>query len=275
MQTIDAYLSEQNIDFQTSADGIRYAVEQAGEGQEVNERDYVKVHYTGKLLDGTVFDSSVNRGEPFTFQVGIGHVIQGWDKGIPLFKTGGKGVLYLAPGQGYGSRGSGSIPPNSPLIFEIEVLGVLDEAAYKQEQEARVQAYIKEMMAKDHKTISAYADEKGLTYEVTESGLAYIVDEPGTGKQAIAGEKVTVHYHGTLLSGQKFDSSFDRGTPFSFQLGAGQVIQGWDEGIALFKEGGKGTLLIPSLMGYGHRGAGGIIPPNAVLRFDIELVQVG
>ncbi|MEO1436893.1 MAG: FKBP-type peptidyl-prolyl cis-trans isomerase [Bacteroidota bacterium] len=275
MQTIDAYLGEQNIDFQTSADGIRYAVDQAGEGQTVNERDYVKVHYTGKLLNGEVFDSSVTRGEPFTFQVGIGHVIQGWDKGIPLFKTGGKGTLYLSPDQGYGSRGSGSIPPNSPLIFEIEVLGVLDEAAYKKEQEERVQVYIREMMAKDHETISKYADEKGLTYEVTENGLAYIVEAPGTGKQAIAGEKVTVHYHGTLLSGQKFDSSFDRGTPFSFQLGAGQVIQGWDEGIALFKEGGKGTLLIPSLMGYGHRGAGGTIPPNSVLRFDIELVKVG
>jgi FKBP-type peptidyl-prolyl cis-trans isomerase len=96
----------------------------------------------------------------------------------------------------------------------------------------------------------------------------------GTGAEAVAGKKVTVHYTGTLTDGTKFDSSVDRDDPFEFKLGAGQVIQGWDEGFAGMKVGGKRKLTIPSHMGYGARGAGGVIPPNATLIFDVELLGV-
>ncbi|MCS6819080.1 MAG: FKBP-type peptidyl-prolyl cis-trans isomerase [Chitinophagales bacterium] len=108
----------------------------------------------------------------------------------------------------------------------------------------------------------------------TPSGLYYIIEKQGTGEQAVAGKTVNVHYTGTLADGTKFDSSLDRGQPFSFQLGRGMVIKGWDEGIALFKVGGKGKLIIPSELGYGERGAGGVIPPNATLIFDVELLGV-
>lgn len=108
----------------------------------------------------------------------------------------------------------------------------------------------------------------------TASGLYYIIEKQGTGEQAAAGKTVSVHYTGTLADGTKFDSSLDRNEPISFQLGRGMVIRGWDEGIALFKVGGKGKLIIPSDLGYGERGAGGVIPPNATLVFDIELVSV-
>lgn len=104
---------------------------------------------------------------------------------------------------------------------------------------------------------------------------------PGTGAEARSGP-VTVHYTGWLQDsasadgkGRKFDSSVDRGQPFQFHLGGGQVIRGWDEGVAGMKEGGKRTLVIPPEMGYGARGAGGVIPPNATLVFDVELVKVG
>lgn len=105
-------------------------------------------------------------------------------------------------------------------------------------------------------------------------GLQITDTQVGTGAEAVAGKTVSVHYTGRLLQGRKFDSSLDRGQPFSFQLGAGQVIQGWDQGFAGMREGGKRTLVIPPHMGYGASGAGGVIPPNATLVFDVELLKV-
>lgn len=108
----------------------------------------------------------------------------------------------------------------------------------------------------------------------TSSGLYYIIEKQGTGEQAVAGKTVEVHYTGTLADGTKFDSSLDRGQPFSFQLGKGMVIRGWDEGIALLKVGSKAKLIIPSDLGYGERGFPGAIPQNATLIFDVELLGV-
>ncbi len=108
----------------------------------------------------------------------------------------------------------------------------------------------------------------------TPSGLKYLDQVVGTGDVAVAGKNATVHYTGWLENGNKFDSSVDRGQPFSFPLGAGRVIKGWDEGVQGMKVGGKRKLTIPSELGYGPRGAGGVIPPNATLIFDVELLGV-
>lgn len=115
------------------------------------------------------------------------------------------------------------------------------------------------------------SDENAVT---TPSGLKYIDIQEGDGATPKAGQKVVVHYTGTLEDGTKFDSSRDRNRPFDFKLGAGQVIKGWDEGLSTMKVGGRRQLIIPPELGYGARGAGGIIPPNATLVFDVELLRI-
>ena len=108
----------------------------------------------------------------------------------------------------------------------------------------------------------------------TASGLEYIEQVAGTGPQALPGKTVRVHYTGKFQDGRVFDSSVTRGEPLEFKLGAGRVIKGWDEGIALMKVGGKAQLIVPPQLAYGERGAGGVIPPNATLVFDVELIAV-
>ena len=109
---------------------------------------------------------------------------------------------------------------------------------------------------------------------VTSSGLAYKIIKKGTGAKAEAGKTVSVHYTGKLSNGTKFDSSYDRNQPIEFELGRGRVIKGWDEGISLLNVGSKATFIIPPDLAYGARGAGGVIPPNATLIFDVELVEI-
>lgn len=113
------------------------------------------------------------------------------------------------------------------------------------------------------------------TLTTTESGLQYEDIVEGTGAMPQSGQRVTVHYTGTLEDGTKFDSSRDRNRPFSFTIGVGQVIKGWDEGVASMRVGGQRNLIIPPELGYGSRGAGGVIPPDATLLFDVELLRIG
>jgi FKBP-type peptidyl-prolyl cis-trans isomerase len=117
------------------------------------------------------------------------------------------------------------------------------------------------------------AKEKGKVH-TTDSGLKYEDLKEGTGEAAKKGDTVEVHYTGWLTDGKKFDSSVDRKEPFSFKLGAGRVIKGWDEGVAGMKPGGKRKLTIPPELGYGKRGAGNVIPPDATLVFEVELLKV-
>ena len=219
-----------------------------GTGAEAKAGQPVTVHYTGWLHDpaapngrGKKFDSSKDRGEPFEFDLGAGRVIQGWDQGVQGMKVGGTRVLTIPPELGYGARGAGGvIPPNATLVFEVELL------------------------AEPERVPLQYDD---------------VVE--GSGAEAVAGQRVSVHYTGWLFDpskadgrGKKFDSSKDRGQPFRFQLGGGEVIRGWDDGVQGMKVGGTRVLVIPPELGYGPRGAGGVIPPNATLVFEVDLLGV-
>jgi len=122
---------------------------------------------------------------------------------------------------------------------------------------------------------AAELDKVAAGFDQTESGLRYKIIQKGEGVKAESGQTVSVHYEGSLLSGQVFDSSYKRNEPIDFQLGVGQVIPGWDEGISMLQVGDKARFVIPSNLAYGSAGAGGVIPPNATLIFDVELMKVG
>ncbi|WP_397446154.1 peptidylprolyl isomerase [Polaribacter sp. R77954] len=143
----------------------------------------------------------------------------------------------------------------------VEAFRTFEGAREKREAEAKAKQ-------------AALLDEVAAGYDETKSGLRYKVLQKGDGKQATKGAKVSVHYKGQLLDGTVFDSSYKRKQPIDFNVGVGQVISGWDEGIQLLKVGDKARFVIPSNLAYGSAGAGGVIPPNATLIFDVELMDV-
>lgn len=228
--------------------GLRYIVLEEGDGPALETGDVVQVHYVGTLVDGTQFDSSRESGRPFAFPLGQGRVIPGWDEGIALLNVGSKARLIVPPELAYGDQGTPSIPPNSTLIFEVDVLDILPGSP-------------------DEPTAVDEAD-----YTTTETGLKYYDLEPGDGGAPEAGQQVEVHYTAWLEDGTKFDSSLDTGRPIPFIVGSGQPIPGWDEGISTMQFGGKRQLVIPPDLAFGEQGAGGIIPPNATLIFEVELI---
>lgn len=241
-------------DLATTESGLQYALIEEGTGATPQEGELVGVHYTGTLEDGTKFDSSYDRGEPIEFVLGRGQVIPGWDEGISLLKEGGKARLVIPPELAYGEQGAGGvIPPNATLYFDVELVSVNPGPEPPPDAPAEVPE----------------AD-----YSTTDSGIQYYDLEEGTGESPEAGQTVSVHYTGWLEDGTMFDSSLLRGQPFDFTLGVGQVIPGWDEGVASMQVGGKRQLVIPPDLAYGEEGAGGVIPPNATLIFEVELLDV-
>ncbi|WP_291136841.1 peptidylprolyl isomerase [Flavobacterium sp. UBA7663] len=161
-------------------------------------------------------------------------------------------------------------------LESIEIIRVGEEAQKWNAVEAfRTFEGSREKRIAEQKKMAEEALEKlAAGFQKTESGLRYQIIQKGNGTKAEKGKKVSVHYQGALENGQVFDSSYKRKQPIDFQLGVGQVIEGWDEGIALLQVGDKARFVIPSYLGYGSRGAGGVIPPDATLVFDVELMDV-
>jgi|AntRauTorckE5430_2_1112549.scaffolds.fasta_scaffold03166_2 FKBP-type peptidyl-prolyl cis-trans isomerase len=257
-ETIKEYLANNNIEAQKLESGIWYVMTQEGEGKSPSVNATVTAHYSGRLLDGKKFDSSYDRGQPFTTT--LNQVIVGWKKAIPTLKKGGKGTFYIPSGLAYGEAGAGQdIPANSVLIFDIELVD------FQEVLEPKDQA------AADAKLITDYLTANKINAQEHPSGIWYTISTPGIGGNPNATSKVKTHYKGMLMDGKVFDSSYDRGQPLEF--GLNQVIQGWQIAIPMLQKGGKGTFYIPSGLAYGTRGAGGVIPANAVLIFDVELLD--
>lgn len=232
-----------------STSGLRWTIVKEGKGKKLESGMKVKVHYTGFFEDMTLFDSSLERNQPIEITLGRGMVIKGWEEGLSYLREGDKARLWIPYQLAYGEQGRGPIPGRTDLIFDVEVIEASDIT--------RAKPY--NVAGKD--TLTA------------ESGLRYIIVSPGTGNYPANGDIVQVHYSGYLTDGTLFDSSVERDQPFQFVLGQGQVITGWDEGIALMQKGAKYRFIIPPDMAYGDR-ATGPIPAGSTLIFDVELLEI-
>ena len=231
-----------------TASGLEYTITKKGNGKKPQIGDRVVVQYTGKLTNDSIFDSSLKRG-PFTFKLGKGEVIKGWDEAFQLLQIGDKATIKFGPELGYGAKGAGPIPPNATLIFDVELLDVI-EGPKKW-------------------------DVKGKDTIALPSGLKYIiVNGNKKGEIPTAGTQVSLNYSGFFKDGKIFDSSVERGQPFSVKLGEGQIIKALEEGLELMHKGEKVEFYIPYNLAYGEQGHPPVIPPKADLIFDIELLNV-
>ena len=270
MRLLQQYLIDNNITQEPTASGLYYVPIREGTGISPDEGTFIEIHYVGELIDGTVFTTSyqetaetngINDTEflygPARLQLGyIGQA--GLNEGIQLMKVGGKAMFILPSSVAMGGYSSGSVPAYSTLIYTIELLEAFDDPE-KFEQE-KIWDYLKE---------GAFDN-----VDSTESGLYYIRDSIGTGEFFVDGNEVKVFYTGKFLDGRVFDSNVD-GEVYSITLPDAYIIDGWNEGIKLMRNGEKGTLIIPYHLGYGQDGRYDqygrvVIPPFMTLVFDLE-----
>lgn len=280
---LESYLRQQDIQVQTIEAGLYCQFMEQGQGQLPQRGDYVMIDYVGKLIDGTVFDRS--GAEPFVFQLGHRQVIRGWERGIPVFPVGSKGLLYVPPQLGFGKSGAGKVvPPNAALIYEIEVLKIMDYEQYDQymmdlEEKERLafEANKKKQFVEDKKRINEYAAAQKLKTKRLPSGVSYTLKKKGKGALPKDGDIISFHYKGYLLDGTLFDSSYKRKEPFSFEVGKKKTIKGLEEALRYFKKGNEGWILIPSQLAYGPMEIdedGTFIPANAVLAFEVKVKNI-
>jgi peptidylprolyl isomerase len=239
--------------------GVRYRDLKEGVGEPCPPGAKVKMHYTGWLENGVVFDPPEGKANPQPTTFDLNGLIQGWQEGIPGMKVGGIRKLVISPQKGYGAQSKGKIPANSTLIFEVELVEVTPPK--------NVVTGPGQPMPFDNS--NGGTEDPGL--KDIGDGLKIRDLKEGSGDPVKEGASVVAHYVGWTVDGHVFDSSRKRGEPTPFSLR--QVVGGWQRGIPGMKPGGVRKLVIPAALGYGARGKGDDIPGGATLIFEVELVN--
>lgn len=240
-------------------------------GETLKEGDYIMAHVINKNQKDSVLFDTKTLPEPTEIKCGKPSYRGDLMEVLPYLSKGDSVEVAVSADSLFRSgQYPQGIKKGETLKFFLSITQVWNSTDYKKHQEALME----QQKQKDEQTITNFLKQNNIAdAKKTESGLYYKIEKEGEGNSPVPGDTVSVHYAGRLIDGKEFDNSFKRGEPITFPLGMGRVIPGWDEGISLLKIGGKGTLYIPSTLGYGARGAGGVIPPNAVLIFDVELVS--
>jgi FKBP-type peptidyl-prolyl cis-trans isomerase len=255
------YLSAHKLFPLRTQSGLYVSVTDSGTGRLPKIGDVLSVYYTASVLNGNIFetnqDATFHAQEPVKIELGRGKVIKGWEEGLFYLKKNGKGTFYIPSHLGYGSRPHGNVPPYSIIVYDV---------------------YVKDMLTQeetDSVLLNNYFAENHIKPQKTASGLYYTINKKGKGAYATIGKRVSVRYTGKLLDGTVFDSNADTAehkNALEFEIGGNNVIKGWEEGLSRLNVGSEATFYVPSSLGYGRKGLGKKIPPNAVLIFEMKLV---
>jgi len=267
---LQQYLVDNNITQQPTASGLYYIPIIEGTGISPDEGTYIEIQYVGELIDGTIFTTSYETtaeaqgiyDEGFLYgpaKLQVGYIgLQGLNEGIQLMKVGGKAKLILPSSLAMGGYATGNVPAYSTVIYTIELLAAYDDP--EEYEQSKIWSYLKQ---------GAFEN-----VDSTESGLYHIVESPGTGELFVEGDAVKVYYTGEFLDGRIFGSNVG-GEVLSFTLPDPYIIEGWNEGIKLMRNGEKGILIIPYYLGYGEEGRYDqygrvVVPPFSTLVYQIE-----
>ena len=274
-------VSCQSEDFLVSEDGYQYRYVKKGTGQIPQNGEVAVYNMSYKDENDSLLFESPNHQPAMvpcdTMQ---------WNMMGPLYKAfgiikEGDSILVKIPtktlfSESFRAAIPPSLNPEGEITFYIGLTKVLSESEaraeaqrMREQEQAAMLAAGEEQMEKDIEIIDNYLKENDISAQSTESGLRYVVDVEGTGNHPQPGDSVSVRYAGTLLDGTEFDAGV-----YTFPVGRGQAIQGWDLGVPLFKKGGKGTLYVPSPLAYGPRARSAVIKANSILKFDIELLEI-
>lgn len=255
---ISDYLEANNI-YATmdSASGIFISIHDHPGGYKPAKDGIIKFHYVGYTLDGIKFGSTYSTGIPLAYPLSEGEnngMTYGFDLGLANISEGDSATLYVPSVYCYRDQQQGVIPPNSILVYVVRFLDI-------------------HRLEEDIELIDNYIHEQGMiAYEDPKFGTRYIVHESGNGPLPKFGNYVSVHYIGQLLNGEIFDSSYDTNSPLTFNFGEGDVIIGFELGMANIHEGDSATFFVPSTYGYQDREVGSI-PPNSVLVFSVDHIN--
>ena len=264
--------------------GVEYKIikDVPGKNAEIGQYMYMNIKMKA---DTQLLQSTWNDGKPATIPCNKSTAKADFTSVFPYLSKGDSAVVRISMDTIIAANPGQKLPPfiqkGKKITFEVSVADIKSGEEFKKEMEEKnkeAQAGMAKQGETDDKLIQDYLKANNIKAEKTASGLYYTITKAGDGANVAKGQKASVNYTGKLLNGKMFDSNVDPSKghvqPFEFAVGAGQVIPGWDEGLALMKKGTQATLFIPSQLGYGPRGMGADIKPNSVLIFDIEVLDI-
>ncbi len=279
--SLKSYFEQKKITATLIADELYYTTTKKGNDKKPKKGDFLKINYVGKLLNDKVFEQTQ---DPVVFQLGLGQIQEFMDLGLEKVASGGKATFYVPPSMAFGERGAGDVPPNTPVMYEVELLQILSPKEYdayilneERKEQAAFELRKKQQLDTDKKLINDYAISKKIKAKRTDSGISYSVTKNGKGDNIKKGDQVFIEYEGFFMNGDAFDSSAKNKKPFEFVIGEQKTIAGWEEGLLNFNKGSEGFLLVPSAFAYGPSGLytnTTIVPENSCLVFKIKIVDV-